>query len=129
MVKVVFDDSFQKLFSKIKDKTTKEKILKQIAKIRENPEIGKPMMYGRKSTRELYVSPYRFSYGYSKEEDKIILLDLYHKDEQWLKIPTSKIIKFGKGAAIVIPPEYMKEKGLKVGDTVYYEIIRVLDKD
>ena len=82
MVKVVFDDSFQKLFSKIKDKTTKEKILKQIAKIRENPEIGKPMMYERKGTRELYVSPYRFSYDYSKEENKIILLELYHKDEQ-----------------------------------------------
>jgi len=82
MVRVAFDDSFQKLFSKIKDKATKEKILKQIAKIRENPEIGKPMMYGRKGTRELYVSPYRISYNYSKEEDKIMILDLYHKDEQ-----------------------------------------------
>ena len=82
MVSVAFDNSFQKLFSKIKDKTTKEKILKQIAKIRENPEIGKPMMYGRKGTRELYVLPYRLSYNYLKEEDKVILLDLYHKDEQ-----------------------------------------------
>ena len=33
-----------------------------------------------------------------------------------LKIPTSKIIKFGKGMAIVLPPEYVKEKNLKVGD-------------
>ena len=82
MVKTVFDDSFQKLFSKIKDKNTKDKILKQMAKIRENPEIGKPMMYGRKGTRELYVLPYRLSYNYLKEEDKVILLDLYHKDEQ-----------------------------------------------
>ena len=82
MVKVRFNDPFQKLFSKIKDKSTKEKILKQIDKIRDNPEIGKPMMYSRKGTRELYIAPYRLSYEYLKEEDKIILLDLYHKDEQ-----------------------------------------------
>ena len=82
MVKVRFNDHFQKLFSKIKDKSTKEKILKQIDKIRDNPEIGKPMMYSRKGTRELYIAPYRLSYEYLKEEDKIILLDLYHKDGQ-----------------------------------------------
>mgnify|MGYP001593665094 FL=1 len=82
MVKVRFNDTFQKLFSKIKDKSTKEKILKQIDKIRDNPEIGKPMKYSRKGTRELYIAPYRLSYEYLKEEDKIILLDLYHKDEQ-----------------------------------------------
>ena len=41
-------------------------------------------------------------------------------------MPTSKIIKFGKnGAAIVIPPEYMKEKNLKVGDVVSFEIYKI----
>ena len=82
MVKVVFDDSFQRLFSKVRDKNKKEKILKQIAKIRDNPEIGKPMTYSRKSTRELYIPPLRLSYAYIKEEDKVRLLDLYHKDKQ-----------------------------------------------
>ena len=82
MVRVIFDDSFQKAFPKIKDKATKEKILKQIAKIRDNPEIGKPMMYSRKGARELYIAPFRLSYEYLKEEDKVILLDLYHKDGQ-----------------------------------------------
>ena len=82
MVRAIFDDSFQKAFSKIKDKTIKEKILKQIAKIRDNPEIGKPMMYSRKGTRELYIAPFRLSYEYLKGEDKVILLDLYHKNEQ-----------------------------------------------
>lgn len=81
MVRIRFDDPFQKVFSKIKDKSTKEKILKQIAKIRDNPEIGKPMMYSRKGTRELYIAPFRLSYEYLKE-DKVVLLDLYHKDEQ-----------------------------------------------
>lgn len=82
MVAISLEPSFQTLFSRIKDKTTKEKILKQIAKIRENPEIGKPMKYTRKGTRELYIKPYRLSYSYSKEENKVIILDLYHKNEQ-----------------------------------------------
>ena len=40
------------------------------------------MRYARKGTRELYISPFRLSYLYLKEEDKIIILDLYHKDGQ-----------------------------------------------
>jgi len=82
MVDVDHHPHFLKLFQKLKDSTLKEKIKKQIAKIIENPEIGKPMMYSRKGTRELYTSPFRLSYMYSKEENKIILLDLYHKDYQ-----------------------------------------------
>ncbi len=82
MVKVVLDHFFEKTFSKIKDNSSKEKIIKQITKIKENPEIGKPMMYARKGTRELYVKPFRLSYFYLKDEDKVIILDLYHKDEQ-----------------------------------------------
>ena len=42
---------------------------------------------------------------------------------------TSKLIKFGKGAAIVIPPEYMKERNLKVGDVVSFEIFKIIDKN
>ena len=82
MVKVVFDKKFQELFSKIKDNLSKEKIIKQIQKIKVNPEIGKPMKYVRKGTRELYIQPFRLSYAYIKEEDKVYILDLYHKDKQ-----------------------------------------------
>jgi mRNA-degrading endonuclease RelE of RelBE toxin-antitoxin system len=82
MVIAVFDPFFEKLFSKIKDAALKERIIKQFIKIRENPEVGKPMRYGRKGTREVYVSPFRLSYVFVKEEGKIIFLDLYHKDEQ-----------------------------------------------
>jgi len=82
MVISVFHPNFQKTFSKIKDNIIKEKLIKQFIKIRGNPEIGKPMMYSRKGTREVYVSRYRLSYIYLKEENKIVFLDLYHKDEQ-----------------------------------------------
>ena len=82
MVIVEFDPPFQKLFSKIKDPVLKDKIIKQIMKLKENPEIGKPMRYIRKWTRELYISPFRLSYLYIKEENNVIILDLYHKDKQ-----------------------------------------------
>lgn len=73
---------FIRIFSKIKDAAVKERITAQVKKILAAPEIGKPMRYARKGTRELYVSPFRLSYAYQKEEDKLIFLDLYHKDEQ-----------------------------------------------
>lgn len=82
MVGVIFDPHFEKNFKKIKDKTIKEKIIKQVSKIRDNPEIGKPMMYARKYTRELYIKPFRLSYAYLKQENKVVFLELYHKDEQ-----------------------------------------------
>nr|QNO49382.1 hypothetical protein ICHGDBFH_00037 [Methanosarcinales archaeon ANME-2c ERB4] len=59
-----------------------ERVKNQIKKILENPEIGKPMRYARKGTRELYMGSFRRSYAYLKDENKIIFLDLYHKDEQ-----------------------------------------------
>jgi len=82
MVNAIFSSNFRKKFEKIKDKLLKEKVIKQILKLRENPDFGKPMMYARKGTRELYVSSYRISYVYYPKEDKIIFLDVYHKDEQ-----------------------------------------------
>lgn len=82
MVKVEFGPSFENTFKKIKNQAVKIHIKKQIHKIISNPEIGKPMRYGRKGSREIYVTHYRLSYGWIKEEDKIIFLDLYHKDEQ-----------------------------------------------
>lgn len=53
MVKVDFDDKFKRAFSKTKDNLFKIKVEKQIDKIIKSPEIGKPMMYGRKGTREV----------------------------------------------------------------------------
>ena len=82
MVEVENQPVFEKKIQKIKDAALKERVKKQIEKIIDNPEIGKPMKFERKGTRELYVSPFRISYAYLKEESRIIFLDLYHKDEQ-----------------------------------------------
>ena len=67
MVIVAFDEHFQKRFSKIKDNSIKEKIIKQIEKLKSNPEIGKPMRLNRKGTREIYISPFRLSYAYNEQ--------------------------------------------------------------
>ena len=41
--------------------------------LKENPELGKPMRYGRKGTRELYIAPFRLSYLHIPEEEKIVI--------------------------------------------------------
>lgn len=82
VVTVEKTDEFVSIIKKIKDNLFKEKVQKQITKIIQNPEIGKPMRYNRKDTREVHIPPFRLSYSYIKVEDKIIFLDLYHKDKQ-----------------------------------------------
>jgi len=81
MVEIRFDKKFAIIFSKI-DNFMKERIAKQVKKIAENPEIGKPMRNVRKGTRELYISPFRLSYEYRKTGNVVYILDLYHKKEQ-----------------------------------------------
>lgn len=81
MVKIDYHPNFKKSFQKF-DKSIKERLKKILVKIINSPEIGKPMRYARKGTRELYIKPFRLSYAYIKEENKIIILDLYHKKRQ-----------------------------------------------
>jgi len=80
-MRLAYHPDFTKLFLKL-DNSIQEKIENQLRKIRNDPEIGKPMRYARKGTREVYIKPFRLSYFYSKEEDKVTILALYHKDEQ-----------------------------------------------
>ena len=82
MVRVIYDDNFKKIFSKIKDNSFLEKIKKQIKKIIENPEVGKPMRNVRKGTKEVYIKSFRLSYVFHKERNTIEFLDIYHKKKQ-----------------------------------------------
>lgn len=82
MVEIRFDKKFTSAFSKIKDNSFKEMIIKQVDKISANPEVGKPMRNVRKNTRELYVGSFRLSYSYLKLENIVYILDLYHKKNQ-----------------------------------------------
>ncbi|MCD4808298.1 MAG: type II toxin-antitoxin system RelE/ParE family toxin [Methanosarcinales archaeon] len=82
MVTIAYVPSFEKKVRKIKDQSLKIKIKKKILKIIDSPEIGKPMRYSRKGIREVYIPPFRLSYLYIKNDEKIVFLDLYHKDDQ-----------------------------------------------
>lgn len=82
MVRVKFTEEFQMIFFKIKDNLLKTKIIKQLKKIKENPEVGKPMRNIRKGTRELYIKPFRLSYSYFPEKEIVYILDLYNKKKQ-----------------------------------------------
>ncbi|MBU0980974.1 MAG: type II toxin-antitoxin system RelE/ParE family toxin [Nanoarchaeota archaeon] len=82
MLTIDHKEGFLRTISKIKDEAIKDRIKKLINKAIDNPNIGKPMRYGRKGTRELYLPPYRLAYAYLPEEDRIIFLEIYHNDEQ-----------------------------------------------
>ena len=79
MVIIDITKDFEKKLNKLKKISFIEK---QINKIIVNPEVGKPMKYFRRGTREVYFSPFRISYAWIEKENKIILLDIYHKDNQ-----------------------------------------------
>jgi len=81
-VNVDYDENFKEFFSKIKDNLFRLKVEKQIEKIIQNPEVGKPMRNVRKGTREVYIKPFRLSYSYLPNENLIIFLEIYHKKEQ-----------------------------------------------
>jgi hypothetical protein len=55
MVTVYYHPLFEKQVKKIKDGKMKEKVKRQIQKIVEYPQIGKPMKYDRRGTQELYI--------------------------------------------------------------------------
>ncbi len=64
------------------DKSYLMRLKKLVEKIIANPQIGKPMKYDRKDTREVYLKPFRVSYAYDKNEDILIFLNVYHKKKQ-----------------------------------------------
>lgn len=82
MLTIERSPNFLSLLRKIKNKADKDRIKKQIHKIIDNPDIGKPMRYSRKGSREVYIGSFRLSYAYLQEENKLIFLDIYHKNEQ-----------------------------------------------
>lgn len=82
MVKeVIRPEHFLRQLTKL-DKSLLDRVEKIVVKIIAEPEIGKPMRFDKKGTRELYIGSFRISYIYNKNKDIIIFLDIYHKDEQ-----------------------------------------------
>lgn len=75
-MKVIYEDSFLKDFSKIKDGGLKRDLSKQLRKVVDNPKIGKPLRYSRRLTREVYVPPFRLYYSYNEHLDVLTIFAL-----------------------------------------------------
>ena len=81
MVKVVVSPEFEKEIKHLKDKSIKDRVQKQILKIRENPRIGKPLRYNLKGERSLRASHFRLIYAFDK--DTIYLLRFEHRKKAY----------------------------------------------
>jgi len=48
-MEIIFSEEFKREFKKIKDKITRLKIIKQLKKLSQSPEAGKPLKYDLKN--------------------------------------------------------------------------------
>jgi len=80
---IIWTQNFEQDFKKVKDKSTQEKLEKQIKKITENPAFGKPLRYDLKGERTIYIKPYRLIF--KVEGGKLILLRFEHRKEVYKK--------------------------------------------
>jgi addiction module RelE/StbE family toxin len=76
---IVFSELFERQFRKIKDRSTQDKVEKQIRKITSNPYFGKPLRHDLKGERTTYVKPYRLIY--KVEGSVITILRFDHRDQ------------------------------------------------
>ena len=76
---VIYTDKFQRDVRRIKDNSIKVRLEKQIRKIVEDPEGGKPLRYGLKGEWTIRIHPYRLIYGVNNEN--LILLRFEHRKE------------------------------------------------
>ena len=79
VIKVIRTDKFERDVKSIKDNLVKEKIKKQIIKILENPETGKPLKYDLHGERSIYIKPFRLIYAF--KDEVLFLLRFRHRKE------------------------------------------------
>ena len=79
VIKVIRTDKFERDIKSIKDNLVKEKIKKQLIKILENPETGKPSKYDLHGERSIYIKPFRLIYAI--KDEKLFLLRFRHRKE------------------------------------------------
>jgi len=76
-MEILFSKEFKKEFKKIKDKSIRLKIIKQIKKLSKMPKSGKPLKYNLKNHRSLRVHQFRIVYRI--EKGKIIVNCFDHR--------------------------------------------------
>jgi addiction module RelE/StbE family toxin len=78
-MEIIFSEEFRKEFKKIKDKTIRLKIIKQLKKLSEVPESGKHLRYELKGHRTIRVAPFRIIYRI--EKDSLIINCFDHRKD------------------------------------------------
>jgi addiction module RelE/StbE family toxin len=74
---IVYTQKFERDVKKLRDGLLKERLEKQIRKIADGPEAGKPLRYGLKGEWTVRIAPYRLIY--TVQGDRLILLRLEHR--------------------------------------------------
>lgn len=81
MVNVMWTQKFKQDLKRVKDSSTREKILRQIKKITDKPARGKPLRYSLKGEKTIYIKPYRLIYSFTN--DALILLRFEHRKKAY----------------------------------------------
>jgi len=63
ITEIVWTKKFERELRKLRDKTVKDRVKERIQKILDDPETGKPLRFGLKGERSVYVPPYRLIYA------------------------------------------------------------------
>jgi addiction module RelE/StbE family toxin len=82
-MEILFSDEFREDYRKIKDVQTRIRLIKQIKKLEQDPQAGKPLSHQLKGYRTLRVAPYRIIYRI--EQDKIIINCFEHRENVYKK--------------------------------------------
>ncbi|MBT4540980.1 type II toxin-antitoxin system RelE/ParE family toxin [Candidatus Woesearchaeota archaeon] len=78
-MEIIFSNEFRKEFKKIKDKSTRLKIIKQLKKLTKEPESGKPLKYKLKNHRSVRIPPFRIIYKIT--QDRLIINCFDHRKD------------------------------------------------
>lgn len=66
-MQIIFSEEFRKEFRKIRNKDTRLNIIKQLKKIEQVPESGKPLRYNLRGHRTIRIARFRIVYRIEKE--------------------------------------------------------------
>jgi len=77
--RIIPTDKFERDVRKLRDKKTKERIDAEVKRIKENPEVGKPLGYSLKGEKSVRIPPYRLIYAVIGKD--LILLRFEHRKD------------------------------------------------
>jgi len=75
---ILLHPDVQKQFDKL-DKNLQEIFIKKLEKIKQDPEVGKPLRYDLKGRRTVRFENYRIIYSIDYEKKQILVLDFEHR--------------------------------------------------